>query len=159
MTMADLKHGKVSIAIPKELTPPKEAGKLSPEEVQRLPKPPSGIGSACEQAASAIEKVGKLLTLPPSVTAKALREAGQRAEGMDEVVRDLDVLRTTVQQANLIFDAEAWSLVRQVKDQVTAQSKIDPSLAAPFQPVLDYVGQSGKATARRRPKKTTPPKP
>ncbi len=153
--MADLKHGKVSIAIPKELTPPKEAGKLSPEVVQRLPKPPSGIGSACEQAASAIDKVGKLLTLPPSVTAKALREAGQRAEGMDEVVRDLDVLRATVQQANLIFDAEAWSLVRQVKDQVTAQSKIDPSLAAPFQPVLDYVGQ----VARRRPKKPTPPKP
>jgi len=158
--MANLTHGKVTIAIPKELELPAEAGKLSAAEIQRLPKAPKGLGTACEQAAAALEKVGKQLTVPPALTAKALREAGQRAEGMDDLIHDIDVLRATIQQANLIRDEQAWSLLRQLKDQVAAQGKVDKSLLPLFQPLLDYVAKpSIKAAATRRAKPKPTPAP
>jgi len=47
------------------------------------------------------------------------------------------VLQKTFKQANLLFHAEAWKVVRQVNDQVKSQVKHNPGLAVIFQQVLE----------------------
>jgi hypothetical protein len=46
---ATIKHGSVTVSIPNHLAPPDNAGKMSPDEVKRTPKPPLGIGLACDR--------------------------------------------------------------------------------------------------------------
>jgi hypothetical protein len=136
--MTIVKHGTISIEVPDELAPPEKAGKLSPEEVARIPKAPRGIGLVCAQTADAVEKAGGKFAPPPGVTAESLRAAGKRAEEIDQLLLDIDVVRQILQQSNLLFDAEAWEQIRKMNDQVKAQAKHDPALSTIFQQVLDY---------------------
>lgn len=136
--MADktLKFGAVSVSVSDQLVPPDEAGSLSPAELARIPKAPRSVGALCESAADGIERAGKAFQPPPGVTADALRKAGQRADGIDVIIQDLEVVLNRFKQANLLLDAEAYKLVRQVNDQVKAQSKHSPELAKIFAPLL-----------------------
>jgi hypothetical protein len=143
--MAEVKHGTVSVTVADALAPPPKAGNLSAEEVKRLPKARRGIGLACEQTADAIEKLGPKFTLPAGVTAASLRTMGSRAEDIDQVITDLEVVLATLKQANLMFDAEAWEQIRKVNDQVKAQAKHDPELLAPFKALVDYFARGHHA--------------
>lgn len=136
--MADktVKFGSVSVTVPDLLLPPEEAGSLSPTDLARIPKAPRSVGSLCESAADGIERAGKSFQPPPGVTAESLRKAGQKADGIDLIIHDLEVVLNRFKQGNLIFDAEAYKLVRQVNDQVKAQSKHSPELARIFEPLL-----------------------
>lgn len=144
--MTIVKHGTISIKIPDELAPPERAGKLAPEEVARIPKPPRGIGLICAQAADAIEKAGDKFAPPPGVTPASLRAAGERADEIDQFLLDLEVVQQILQQANLLFDADAWEQVRKMNDQVKAQAKHDPALAKMFQQLLDYFARGPRGT-------------
>src|SRR5262245_12978539 len=126
MSNVTLTHGVVTVTLPGHLAPPVEAGRLSPVEVQSLPKSPHGIGLACAQAADGIDKAGAQFAPPPGVTAASIRLAGRRAEEIDGVIQDLEVILTTAKQANLLFDAEAWRALRRVNDQVKSQAKDNP---------------------------------
>lgn len=134
-------HGSVTITIASHLAPPEKAGKLSPEEVQRIPNPPHGIGLVCHQTAEAIEKAGSKFMLPEGVTAGVLRESGQRAEDIDGVIVDLEVILATLKQANLLFDAGAWSVLRKVNDQVKPQAKGNPELLAIFKQLVEFLAK------------------
>lgn len=136
--MADktLKFGSVSVTLADSLVPPEEAGSLSPTELARIPKAPRSVGALCESAADGIERAAKAFQPPPGVTADALRKAGQRADGIDVIIQDLEVVLSRFKQGNLLLDAEAYKLVRQVNDQVKAQSKHSPELAKIFAPLL-----------------------
>jgi len=135
--MADITHGTITLQVPDNLAPPPQAGKLTPKDMSRIPKPPRGVGRLCNQAADALERAGSSFAPPPGVTAQSLREAGQRADGIDQYVVDLDVVREQFRQTNLIFDADAWKQVRRMNGQIKAQMKHDPALALIFQQVLD----------------------
>ena len=115
---------------------------MSPVEVQRLPKVPHGIGLACDQAAAAMEAARGRFTAPAGVTVESLKLAGFRAERIDSVIRDLDVVNAQLRQANLIFDADAWEQLRKVNDQIKAQAKYEPELSSIFQSVADFFGRS-----------------
>lgn len=65
-----------------------------------------------------------------------MRKAGQKADGIDLIIHDVEVVLNRLKQGNLLFDAEAYKLVRQVNDQVKAQSKHSPELAKIFAPLL-----------------------
>jgi hypothetical protein len=101
----------VTVAIADELAPPAEAGNLGPDEVRRIAKAPRGIGLICDGTADAMEKSGARIAPPAGVTPASLRAMGKRAEGIDQVILDLDVVLNKLKQANLLFDAEAWELV------------------------------------------------
>src|SRR5690606_21448780 len=115
--MADVKHGTVTVTVPDPLAPPERAGKLSPEEVQRLPKARRGLGVLGLHVADAIDKLGSAFIPPAGVTAEGVLAACQRAEDIDQVITDLDVILARFKQANLIWDAEAWEMLRKVNDQ------------------------------------------
>lgn len=135
--MADITHGTITITTPDLLALPAQAGQLTIKDMQRIPKPPRGVGRLCTQAADALERAGATFSPPPGVTAQALREAGERADGIDQFLVDLDVVREKLRQANLLFDAEAWKLARRMNDQIKAQMRHDPALGRMFQKVLE----------------------
>jgi hypothetical protein len=139
--MAEVKHGTVSVNIPDALKPPAKAGNMSPDEVKRLPKAPRGIGLVGVHTADAITKAGDKITLPKEVTAAALLAACERADSIDQVIIDLEVVLATLKQANLLFDAEAWELLRKVNGQVKEQMKYTPELAAMFRVLLDLMSR------------------
>jgi hypothetical protein len=136
--MGKIKHGHISVTIPDELDPPDKAGKMTPEEVSRIPKAPRGLGLACEKAADAIKKAGKKFAPPPGVTPEGIVTAGNRAEDIDLVINDMEVVLQTAKQANLLFDADAYEQLRKVNDQVKVQGKHDPELLMIFKDVIDY---------------------
>ncbi len=136
--MATIHHGSITLTIPDDLLPPERAGKLSAEEVSRIPKAPRGIGLICERTADAIRKAGDKFTLPAGITAESIQAAGQRAESIDQVILDVEVILNTLKQANLLFDADAYSQIRQANDQVKAQAKHAPELAMIFKHLLDF---------------------
>jgi hypothetical protein len=107
------------------------------------------IGLVCDAAADALEKSGTKFAAPAGVTPALLRTMGKRAEGIDQVILDLDVVLNKLKQANLLFDAEAWEQIRKLNDQVKAQGKHDPEVMVMFKPVLDFF-------ARVRPTATAP---
>ncbi len=139
--MAQIKHGTVVVTIDDKLTPPDKAGKMSAEEVKRIPKAPRGIGLVGEHTADAIAKAGDKFTPPKDITPAALREACGRADGIDQVIIDLEVILATLKQANLLFDAELWKMLRKVNDQVKAQAKYSPELASIFKVLLDFLSR------------------
>ena len=145
--MADIKHGTVTVSIADELAPAPEAGSLGPDEVRRIAKAPRGIGLICDATADAMEKAGAKFTAPGGVSAASLRALGTRAEGIDQVILDLDVVLNKLKQANLLFDAEAWEQVRKMNDQVKAQGKHDPELMVMFKPLLDFFARGPRASA------------
>lgn len=142
--MAELKHGTVSIQIPDHLTPPEEAGRLSPREVKRTMRTPRGVGLACTHAADAMTKAQGRFVAPSGITPETLLTAAARADGMDQVVLDCEVLLRTLKQANLLVDAAAYEQLRKVNDQLKAQAKYAPELRAVFRPVLDYFARSSR---------------
>jgi hypothetical protein len=146
ITMAEVKHGTVSVNIPDSLKPPERAGTMSPDEVKRLPKAPRGIGLVGAHTADAITKAGDKLTLPKEVTAAALQAACERADGIDQVIVDLEVVLVMLKQANLLFDAEAWELLRKVNGQVKEQMKYAPELGPIFKVLLDFMSRGPRAS-------------
>lgn len=136
--MAEIKHGTVTLTVADHLAPPPSAGQLTKEEVARLPRAPRSVGLACAQAADALEKAGAKLTVPPALNKEALLAAASRADDIDQVIVDVEVILARLKQANLMFDAEAWSLLRQVNDQVKAQGKHNPELLNIFEPIVRF---------------------
>ncbi|MDI1444136.1 hypothetical protein [Polyangium sp. 6x1] len=145
--MAEIKHGSVSVSIPDSLKPPSNAGTLSADEVKRLPKAPRGIGLVGTHTADAINKAGDKLTLPKGVTADALLAACERADAIDQVIIDLEVVLTTLKQANLLFDAEAWELLRKVNGQLKEQMKYNPELGPIFRVLIDFMSRGPRQAA------------
>ena len=143
--MADIKYGSVAVTVPEALKPPENAGSLSPQEVRHLPKAPRGIGLVGTHTADAIKKAGAKLTLPPGVTADALVAACARADGIDQVIIDLEVVLAILKQANLLFDAEAWELLRRVNGQVKEQMKFAPELEPMFRILLDFMSRGARS--------------
>lgn len=97
--MADIRHGTVTVTIADHLAPPPEAGNLGPEEVRRIAKAPRGIGLICDATADVLEKSSGKFAPPPGVTAASLRASGGRADGIDQVILDLEVLLNRLKQA------------------------------------------------------------
>jgi hypothetical protein len=154
--MSEIKHGAVTVTIPDELAPPPEAGSLTPEEVRRIPKAPRGIGLICATAADALEKAGGRLAAPADVSPSSLRASGQRAEDVDQILADLDVVTNKLKQANILFDADAWEQVRKLHDQVKAQGKHDPELLVMFGGLLDVFARGPRQPAAVPPAPTGP---
>ena len=144
MTTTTLSHGPVSVAIPETLAIDPRAGNLSADDVKRLAKAPRGLGLATDLTAAAMEQAGDRCTPPTGVTPTALRRLGTRAEGYDEVLLALDVVRQTLAQGNLIADAEAWEALRKVNDMVKAQAAHSPELVAMFAPLSGFMGKGKK---------------
>ena len=145
--MADIRHGTVTVTIADEFAPPPEAGNMGPDAVRRIAKAPRGIGLICDATADAVEKSGAKFTPPAGVTPVSLRALGKRAEGIDQVILDLDVVLNKLKQANLLFDAEAWEQIRKTNDQVKVQGKHDPEILVMFKPLLDFFARGPRAAA------------
>jgi hypothetical protein len=141
-----IQHGAVTLTIPASLQPPERAGRMTPDEVRRTPKVPLGIGLICEQVADGMEKAEGRFAAPPGLTPADLAAAGQRAEQVDHVILDLEVILQTMKQANLLFDADAWDKLRQVNDQVKVQGKRNPELLAIFKPLSEFLTKGHRPT-------------
>jgi hypothetical protein len=146
--MAEERHGTVAVIFADHLAPPPEAGRLDLQQLRSIPKPRRGVGLACQHAAYAMDQAGTQFVRPATVTPDSLRQAGRRAEEIDQVILDLEVVLAKLRQANLLFDAEAFEQLRQVNDQVKAQAKYDPQLVTMFQPVLDYFAAPRRSTPK-----------
>ena len=149
--MAQITHGEVTVLVPDSIQIPAEAGKLSPDQVSEIAKAPRGIGIATANAAAAARNAGAKFVMPADVTADALEKAGDDAEEIDDVIASLEVVLTTLKQANLLLDAHAWSLLRKLNDQINAQGKTNAEVLTMFAPVTAYMRRSS------RPRKPTKP--
>jgi len=147
-----LTHGQVTIQIPDSVPLREQAGKMSPEEVSRTPKPPSGLGRACEETAEAMVNAGAAFVAPAGVTPESLATAGQRADEIDGLIASVLFLLAKLQQLNLLLDAEAWEQLRKVNDLVNALGKTNPEVLALFAPLKKYM-----AKFRGSSQKETPP--
>ena len=116
---------------------PAEAGNLSRKEKLALPKARKGIGVACNLTAAEMEKPDNNLNVA-GVDPAALRTVGDMAERMDEIIADVEVALETLKQGNLIRDAEAFTMLRKVNDQVKAQAPYEPAIATRFTAVTEY---------------------
>lgn len=134
-----IQAGSVTVVLPPSVQLPSSAGTLSVEEVQRLPRARKGVGLVCEQVATALEKAPDVDV--PGVTPDSLRRAGQAAETIDDVLADLGVVLERLRQANLLLDAEAHVLLRQVHAQVQARAKFDAGVAERFTGLSEYFGR------------------
>jgi hypothetical protein len=76
---------------------------------------------------------------------------GKRAEGIDQVILDLEVVMNKLKQANLLFDADAYDEVRKTNDQVKAQGKRDPEVMVMFKPVVDFFARTRPGVAASAP--------
>ena len=61
--------------------------------------------------------------MPRGITAEGLREAGARAEDVDTVIDNLEVVLNTLKQANLIFDGEAYGMLLRLNERVRSARK------------------------------------
>jgi hypothetical protein len=141
--MTEVKVGTVTIVLPEGMALDPRSGKLSNDEKRSLPKARKGVGLACEQTAAAMEKSEGALVVP-GVEAAALRAAGKLAEDVDQVIEDVTVALEVIKQGNLLADAEAFTMLRKVNQQVKAQSEFDPSLSDRFQAVTAYFATNPK---------------
>ncbi len=137
--MGQIEHGTVSVTIDDSLTLPERAGNLSPDEVRRLPKPRHGIGLVGTLTADALDKAGPDFIAPAGVTPDALRGACKRSDDIDQVIVNLEVILQRVKQANLLFDADAWEMLRKINDQVKAQAKYQPELETVFTALREFM--------------------
>lgn len=83
--------------------------------------------------------------MPPGVTADALATACERADGIDQIIIDLEVVLAILKQANLLFDAEAWELLRRVNGQLKEQMKFSPELEPMFRVPLDFMSRGARS--------------
>jgi len=106
----------------------------------------------------ALEKSGAKFTPPPGVSAASLRATGKRAEGIDQMILDVEVIMNKLKQANLLFDADAWEQIRKTNDQIKAQGKHDPELLVMFKPLLDYFARGPRPSATAHAPQVAPAK-
>jgi hypothetical protein len=149
--MPEIQHGTVTVVIPDEFALPAQAGNMSPDDVRRIAKAPRGLGLVCDSAADVLEKSPTKFTAPAGVTPATLRAKGRRAEGIDQVILDLEVVMNKLKQANLLFDADAYDEVRKTNDQVKAQGKRDPEVMVMFKPVVDFFARARPGAAPTTP--------
>jgi tripartite-type tricarboxylate transporter receptor subunit TctC len=121
--MIELRQGSIVLTLPAELSELEKAGKLDPTAVSRISRTPKGLGQACFHTADSMEKAGSKFTPPADITPEVLRAAGQKAEKIDQVIQDLQVLTNWAKQASLLYKAEAYTKLRKVNDYVKAQGK------------------------------------
>jgi hypothetical protein len=105
----------------------------------------------CDAAADALDKSGAKFSAPTGVTPASLRSKGKRAEGIDQVILDLEVVLNKLKQGNLLFDADAYDEIRKLNDQVKAQGKRDSELMVMFKPVVDFFARVRPGVAPEAP--------
>lgn len=127
-----IKNGLVTIEVPEHLYPDKKAGTLTTAQVIKMYRPRAGLGVACDAAAEALDNKELKFVAPEGITAEKLRKAGARAEGMDNLVINVEALLEQLKQANLIADIEAFDLLSQINDQVKAQGKRNKAVTTAF---------------------------
>jgi len=145
--MPEIREGSVTVVLSDSIEVPANAGKLSPDEVRLVPKTRPGLGLACAQAATEMQKRGSEFAVP-GVTAEELRRRGEQAELIDEAIEDVGIIYATLKQANLIIDAAAQELLGKVNDQVNVLGKHDPSIVARFSAVTEYFAKKSAKPAK-----------
>jgi hypothetical protein len=120
-------QGTVTVKIPDAIEIPEKAGKLSPEELRRLPKPRRGLGVACENTSDAMLK-NPTRIVPHDVDALRLAIMGQMAEQIDQVIVDTEAILVKMKQANTLLDVAAHEGLRKVLAFVRSQEKFDPRI-------------------------------
>lgn len=149
-SMKQLIHGTVTIGYPAGIELPPKAGKLSPEEVTRLPKARRGVGLACEKTAEALPKASGVKT---DVTAEALVAAGAMAEEIDTVIADVENALLVLKQANNLLDGAAHELLRKVLAAVRAAEKFDSHVVDVFPHLIAYFSNKRGVEAPAEPVK------
>lgn len=149
MAKKKIKNGPVTIEVPDYLVPPKGAGTLSPAQVQALVKPRPGLGVVCDAAADALENDELDFQAPKGITPAILRKAGERAEGMDLIVKHLENTLEMYKQGNLIVDAEAFELISKLNDQIKVQGKRDKTVLTAFAGVTAYFKKTAKTSKKK----------
>jgi siderophore synthetase component len=134
--MATLTHGVITVTIPDNLTPHEQAGQLTAKDMQRLAKAPRDVGGGCEDAAAELEESLKdpATALPVSahITPDALRLAAAKADDTDKIIQNLEYMLSLFKQSNLLHDADAWKLLREVNDAIQSRAKHDPDVLKRF---------------------------
>lgn len=142
--MKEIKYGFVTIILPDELDLVEQAGRLRGIDVSRVVKAPPGLGQACIHTADTIESVGGQFTTPTDVTPADLRQAGQKAEKVDQILQDLEAATNYVRQSGLLYKATAYEKLRKVNDFVKAQGKHNPECYKRFGLLRNFFKKLGR---------------
>ena len=145
--MIEIKHGSVTIQLPEGYVMRENAGQLTKLEVSRLIRVPKGVGHLCELTADSVEKVGAKINFPSHITPDSLREAGKKAEKLDALIYDLEVMLNRVRQSALQDKDSAFEWVCQVNDIAKGYGKRNRDVWAIFVAPRDF---TQKIRGRRR---------
>ena len=146
--MPQITVGTVTVVLPANLEINPRAGKLSDEEQLKIVKARKGLGLACDLTAAAMEKSAGTFVVP-GVDPEALSIRGDNAETFDQVIEDLEIIKRTIKQGNLLADELAFNDLRKVNNQVKAQEDFEPAIKERFASVIEYfkVKRSSKEEA------------
>jgi hypothetical protein len=142
--MKELKYGSVTITLPDELELIDVAGKLDAATVARMVKAPAGLGQACLHTAESMEKAVGRFNPPSDVTPASLREAGQKAEKVDQVLQDLNAATTYIRQSSLMYKQTAYEQLRKTNDAVKAQGKYNRECYSLFSITRSFFKKLGR---------------
>ena len=135
--MADHTIEGITISLPDHVEITAMAGKLSAQEIRRMPKArKSDVGIFCKRLADIID-TGTELIVPEGLAAE-MRAAGAKAEDIKPHILKLKYILKVLQQQSLLYDFKADDLVRQLNDLYNAQSKRNSKLRYDFIPLLYY---------------------
>ena len=135
--MPQITVGTVTVVLPDNLEIDPRAGKLSDEEQLKILKARKGLGLACDLTAAAMEKSAGTFVVP-GVDPEALRIRGDIAETFDQVIEDLEIVKRTIKQGNLLADELAFNDLRKINNQVKAQDDFEPAIRERFASVIEY---------------------
>jgi len=145
--MSEIKHGLVTVTLPDTVVFPAQAGRLSTDQVQALPRGRPGIGLVAERTARAMGQSPERLTVS-GVDPTKLAAAGKTADEADKVVHDIEAIATICRQGNMLLDAEAHESLRRVLAHVRAQEKFDPRIVDLVPDLIAYFSSTkAKATS------------
>ncbi len=136
--MATVKYGSLSLEVADHVAPHEQAKKLSPEDIQAIPRAPRDIGGICEEVADLLADAPDALPLPAYITPASLRLAASQADDTDTIISELEYMLSLFKRSNLLYDATAWKMLREVNDTVQTRGKHEPDVLKLFAPVVRY---------------------
>jgi hypothetical protein len=136
--MNEVKHGTIAVTLPNDVEIYDKAGKLDPLAVSRIARAPIGLGQACFNAADSLEKAAGKFIAPEGVTPEVLRVAGQKAEKIDQVIEDLEVILVWAKQSSLLSKADAYEKLRKLNDFVKTQGKYNRACYSIFKLTREF---------------------
>ena len=126
------------------------AGKITADKILRIPKVNGQeVGILSQQLADIMDENPEFTV--PEVTSAQLRTAGLKSEDIKKYVRDLHNACKAFKQQSLLYDEQAYILVRRVNTHVKGEAKYNAQMKGKFAPLFKFFERASNKTEEPTP--------